>query len=535
MKVDVKNLKPGFTYYYDFEALGSKSIIGRTRTAPSGSVDLLRFAVVSCSNYQQGYFNAYRDIARQDDLDAVIHLGDYIYESGAPGYGYADSVGRGHVPHYEIIDLFDYRTRYSHYRLDPDLRRVHQMHPFICIWDDHESTNDSYKDGAQNHQPNEGDWEERKSVSKQAYFEWLPIREQGDRIYRTLKYGDLADLIMIDSRLEGREKQLRDSEHPELNDPDRTILGSVQLEWLKSELSNSKAKWKVIGNQVLFSPIYATQVSKDLQDAFTDTWAGYPAERYKLMQHIVKSKIDNVVVITGDFHTSFAFDIPASDRLYPPAGGASGYNGVGIGVEFATPSITSANFDEAFVSGGRAQNLQQARFAIGLARQALLSSTFEGETQPANAHLKYAELTEHGYFILSLTPEFAQADYRFIDTYTRISDGIKPAASLRTQAGVAKLSESQALAPSRRFWQPALRKGVVENDSGPVIMSFLPLEGNRAKVHLSIKEDGEISIRDSNQNLLYPSQKLTKGDYVVILESLPTAFEGRILVDFKKD
>ena len=173
VKVDVTDLAPYTTYYYHFSALNATSITGRTRTAPTADeADRLRFAVVSCSNYQAGYFSAYRKIAERADLDAVIHLGDYIYEYSASGedfYGNEDlRQNRSHLPDKEIVTLDDYRTRYSQYRLDPDLRAVHQQHPFIAVWDDHESTNDSYEDGAQNHQSEtEGPWEERKSESKQ--------------------------------------------------------------------------------------------------------------------------------------------------------------------------------------------------------------------------------------------------------------------------------------------------------------------------------------------------------------------------------
>ncbi|CAM2011122.1 alkaline phosphatase D family protein [Acanthopleuribacter pedis] len=211
IKVDVTGLDAGRTYYYRFQALGRTSLIGRTRTAPSGSVDHLRFAIVSCSNYQGGYFNAYSRLADRADLDAIIHLGDYIYEYEDGGYGYDDAVGRGHEPANEIVSLSDYRVRYSFYRLDGDLQRAHQQHPFIAVWDDHEFANDAFKDGAENHSPaTEGNWETRKQNAFKAYFEWMPIREGSteNRIYRKLQYGNLVDLIMLDTRIEGREKDL---------------------------------------------------------------------------------------------------------------------------------------------------------------------------------------------------------------------------------------------------------------------------------------------------------------------------------------
>ena len=211
VKVDVSGLNAGQTYYYQFEALGKLSQIGRTKTAPQLDPSQLRFAVVSCANYQEGYFNVYRKISQRNDLDAVIHLGDYIYEYEEGGYGYSDDVGRGHEPESELVSLDDYRVRHSYYKLDADLMDVHQQHPFICIWDDHEFANNAYKDGAENHQPNtEGDWEVRKGNAWKAYFEWMPIRENPvspNRIYRKISYGNLLDLFMIDTRIEGREEQ----------------------------------------------------------------------------------------------------------------------------------------------------------------------------------------------------------------------------------------------------------------------------------------------------------------------------------------
>ncbi|BDD04861.1 alkaline phosphatase D family protein [Aureibacter tunicatorum] len=208
VKVDVDQLEPFQTYYYRFHANGITSPVGRTKTAPVDS-DRVRVAVVSCSNYQQGFFNVYDHMSKRNDIDVILHLGDYIYEYEEGGYGYSDKLKRGHEPKHEIVSLKDYRVRYSFYRMDPGLQAVHQQYPFITTWDDHEFTNDAYKDGAENHQSNEGDWEVRKSNAKKAYFEWLPVREgiTEGRIYRDINYGDLLDIIMIDTRVEGRQKQ----------------------------------------------------------------------------------------------------------------------------------------------------------------------------------------------------------------------------------------------------------------------------------------------------------------------------------------
>ncbi|MCZ8217716.1 MAG: alkaline phosphatase D family protein, partial [Cyclobacteriaceae bacterium] len=202
VKVDVDGLKPGRFYYYRFKALGTTSMTGRTKTA-AVQTDSVALAVVSCSNWEFGYFNAYQKIAERE-LDAVVHLGDYIYEYPVGGYG-DTTIGRKHLPVHEIVTLQDYRTRYSQYHLDKGLQNARQQHPFITIWDDHEVANNVFKEGAQNHQDNEGEFAARKAAATQAYYEWLPIRE-GKSHYRSFSFGNIADLIMLDERLEGRTK-----------------------------------------------------------------------------------------------------------------------------------------------------------------------------------------------------------------------------------------------------------------------------------------------------------------------------------------
>lgn len=431
VKIDVTGLQANTTYYYEFEAYGKKSLIGRTKTTPTGNQSQhLKFAVVSCSNYQAGFFNVYQRIAERNDLDAVIHLGDYIYEYGDRGYGDSTiATLRPLEPATEILSLEDYRTRYSTYRLDTSLVRIHQQHPFITVWDDHESANDSYKDGAENHDENEGNWETRKSVAKQAYFEWLPIRDNDERsVYRKISYGNLMDLIMLDTRLEGREVQLQSVTDPELNDPDRTILGTTQKQWLLDQLSNSSARWKVIGQQVMFSELNVgwaaladTSFSYEaLESTFLDIWDGYPAERTQLINFIKQSNIDNVVILTGDVHSAFAFDVVDNPvnvtfQTLPIVGQApfytpNNYNATtgegSIAVEFVTPSVTSANFDE----------------NIDLATAQTFQSQINKPIEPIpglinlgnpNPHMKYADLIQHGYFLLDIKPDSTQANWYY--------------------------------------------------------------------------------------------------------------------------
>lgn len=413
VKADVRGLPAGKTYYYRFHALGKHSITGKTKTTPSSEVEQLKFAVVSCSNYEWGYFSGYDRIARRNDLDAVIHLGDYFYEY-PDNASYSSPVIRDErvlFPAHETVTLGDYRTRFSTYRLDANLRRAHQQHPFIVIWDDHESANDAWKNGAENHDPaTEGDWETRKAASKKAYFEWMPIRESQGTISRSLSYGPLMDLIMLDTRIEGRDEQINDVTAPALYAPNRTILGQSQKMWLKNELTSSTAAWKVLGNQVIFSEFnigFAAALDPSftpeaLESTFLDIWDGYPAERAELVNHLATGAIENVVFLTGDFHSSFAFEVanPAlGNPFYNSATGAGA-----VAVEFATPSLSAANFDE---------NLDPGTSAL---LEFFINQPLPTPVGPINfnPHMKYVDLDRHGYFVLSVTPEAVQADYYYL-------------------------------------------------------------------------------------------------------------------------
>jgi len=437
VKVDVAGLEAGTTYYYVFSVDNQFSLIGKTKTTPiTDQSNHLRFGVVSCSNFQAGYFNAYKRLSERNDLDAIIHLGDYIYEYADGVYG--DSTlweDRPLEPQGEIVTLEEYRARYSTYRLDTALARAHQQHPFITVWDDHESANDAYTDGAENHdEETQGDWDDRKAASKQAYFEWLPIRENEDqRIYRTIHYGDLMDLIMLDTRLEGREEQILDVTSPELYAVGRTLLGIDQKAWFYNEMNLSEAKWKVIGQQVIFSELNVgwaalqdpTTSFEGYESIFLDIWDGYPAERAEIIAFIDQTEKDNTIILTGDFHSTFGFDvtdqpvdlqfqdIPGVGTLpfynesptYDPATGEGS-----VAVEFAVPSVTSANFDE------NVGALLAAGFQLQINNPIMPGGGLNlGNPNP---HMKYTDLIQHGYYVLDITEESAQADWFFtpIDT-----------------------------------------------------------------------------------------------------------------------
>lgn len=387
VKIDVTGLTPNTFYYYEFTYHGYNSIRGRTKTAPVGGVDSLRFAVVSCANYEAGYFNSYKIITARNDVDAIIHLGDYIYEYEHDGYAFNATSNRIWEPQTEITILSDYRTRYSTYHLDEDLMRLHQQFPFFNIWDDHESANDSYKNGAENHtEGGEGAWANRKQYSQQAYFEWLPIRPQSvgndSIIYRVISYGDLVDLIMLDTRLKGRDAQVGATSSA-VNDTSRSILGTEQFNWLKNKMSTSTKQWKVLAQQVMIAPLEAFGVPVN-----ADQWDGYAADRLKLMNYVLDSNITDVVALTGDIHTSWANDVPTASYVESTGAGSAF-------VEFVTTSVTSPGLP--------------IPFPIGI-------------IQTMNDHIKYGDLTKKGFTILDINQTRTQSDWFFVNTVDN-SDG----------------------------------------------------------------------------------------------------------------
>lgn len=413
VKVDAQNLTPNTTYFYRFKALDAVSATGKTKTAPQ-EAKTLKFAVVSCSNYEWGYFNAYARIAEEPDLNAVIHLGDYIYEYGPGSYGDM-SDERTHIPDREIISLEDYRDRYAQYRLDPDLQAVHATHPFIAIWDDHEITNNAYKDGAQNHQEDEGDYKTRSATARKVYYEWMPIREQ-ETLYRTFSFGNLADLIMLDERLAGRTKQADSLTDPSLKDASRTMLGATQYHWFSETLKNSKAQWKIIGNQVIYSYLNWGHKSFNIN---LDAWDGYPEEQQKVADIITSNAIKNVIFITGDTHTAWALEATNNPlEEYDKATGEGAF-----AVEFGATSITSGNSDERFPAD-----------SVKLHEQKITNSDI-------NPHLKYTNMRDHGYLLLTVNNTEAVADFKIIATRKKRDIRVRTDARFKVNAGQTTLKK----------------------------------------------------------------------------------------------
>jgi alkaline phosphatase D len=443
VKIDVPGLAPATTYYYRFEHRGVRSPIGRTRTLPVGQVDHVRLAVASCSNYPFGYFNAYGRIAARGDLDAVLHLGDYIYEYENGRYGDGTSLARIPAPNREIVTLEDYRTRYAQYRTDPDLQEVHRQHPFITVWDDHEVANNTWEGGAENHNPErgEGDWSDRKAAASRAYLEWMPVRERASRqieIYRTFSFGDLMDLIMLDTRVAGRSSQVERDDVKGLTDPGRTLLGAAQEAWLGGELLASEragAGWRVLGQQVVLG--HVDREGGGISNS--DAWDGYQASRSRLFDLIQRERITNPVVLSGDVHSSWALDV-ARDPRTPTSYDSETGRGA-LAAEFVTPAISSPGPFTRNMSAEEATKRTEALLG-------------------RNRHIKFMDGVQRGYMVLDVTRDACQADWFFVPTVTERTTEEHFGAAYATASGANHVVPRRAPARSSPGGPPPLQAGL---------------------------------------------------------------------------
>ncbi|WP_324793321.1 alkaline phosphatase D family protein [Streptomyces cyaneofuscatus] len=419
VKADVRGLRPATTYYFRFTAGGEaggagegaevRSPVGRTRTAPAAgaSVAGLRFGVVSCANWEAGWFSAYRHLAARGDLDAVLHLGDYLYEYATGGYPTQGAALREHRPAHEILNLADYRLRHGTYKTDTDLQALHAAHPVIAIWDDHEFANDAWSGGAQNHTPGtEGAWAERVAAAKQAYFEWMPVRASTEgTVHRRLRFGRLADLHLLDLR-SFRSEQASIG-NGSVDDPERTITGRAQLDWLKAGLAGSDAVWKLVGTSVMISPVAFGALPAHLLGPLTgllglpkeglafsvDQWDGYTDDRKELIGHLRDRGIRDTVFLTGDVHMAWASEVPVKAATYPLSPSAA--------AEFVVTSVTSDNLDD----------------ILRVAPQTV-STVASAAVRTANRHVKWVDMDSHGYGVLDVTAERSQMDYYVLSDKT---------------------------------------------------------------------------------------------------------------------
>lgn len=420
-KITVWGLKPGTRYHYRFVAAdGSFSPVGTTKTLPDDAATSFRAAIFSCANMGYGWFNAYGHAAARDDIDLAIHLGDYFYEYAPDHYPpTADAVpGRVPQPMSETIHLADYRLRHASYRADPDLMALHAKVPWIVQWDDHESTNDSWEGGAQNHDPaTEGDWNTRRAASVQAYREWMPI---SDEPWKAYDIGQLATLWRTETRLFARTRQVEIAELMRAPDPARaltafrdgawrdpaaTMMGTQQEGWLFHDLARSVRqgqRWQVVGFGTIMGNTRAApgmeqwvtgtnpRVRGYVQAGIAagkaglpsnlDNWGGYPAARERFLKAAQAAEA-NLVVICGDSHNAWAFDL-AQDGA--------------VGVEFAGHAVSSPGLESAF---GTANATKVARALVA-----------------ANPELKWCDASRRGYMALTITPDRVSNDWLFVDT-----------------------------------------------------------------------------------------------------------------------
>ncbi|WP_418956547.1 alkaline phosphatase D family protein [Streptomyces tritici] len=430
VKADVRGLRPATRYFYRFTAGGTVSPVGRTRTTPAvdAAAPNIRFGVVSCANWEAGWFSAYRHLAARADLDAVLHLGDYIYEYASGGYPTEDRVVRRHEPAHEIVSLADYRLRHATYKTDADLQALHAAHPVVAIWDDHEVANDAWSGGAENHTPGaEGAWADRVAAAKQAYFEWMPVRASTEgTVYRRLRFGRLADLHLLDLR--SFRSQQAGVGSGTVDDPERTITGRAQLDWLKAGLAGSDAAWKLVGTSVMISPVAFGSLPAHLLEPLAellglpkeglainvDQWDGYTDDRRELLNHLTQQAVRNTVFLTGDIHMAWANDVPVKAATYPFSASAA--------TEFVVTSVTSDNLDDLL------------KVAPGT-----LSVVAAGAIRTANRHVKWVDMDHHGYGVLDVTAERSQMDYYTVSDKTRQDATAAWTRSYRTRSGTQKV------------------------------------------------------------------------------------------------
>ncbi|SCL23934.1 alkaline phosphatase D [Micromonospora pallida] len=435
VKVEVTGLAPATTYWYRFGYAGTWSTVGRTMTAPpvDAAVDRLRLGVVSCANWEAGWFSAYRHLAARGDLHLVVHLGDYLYEYGTGQFDAGGQVVRAVQPAHETLSLADYRIRHAHYKTDPDLQALHAALPWVITWDDHEVANDQWSGGAENHTPGtEGDYAARLAAARQAYFEWMPVRAGANgTIHRRLRFGQLAELSMLDLR----SYRSRQASGTAVDDPARTITGDAQMSWLTAGLAGSTARWKLVGNPVMMArldlgalPAWLLGPLRELLGIpengavlNPDQWDGYNADRNELVDHLRATRTRDVVFLTGDIHMSWANEVTTRSTIIsgPTA------------VEFVVPSVTSDNLND----------------FLGLPPNNTLSTFGASLIRSTNPHVRWTELDGHGYGVLEVTPQHCRMDWYHLTERTSPTSGSAWVAGWSVATGSARLRQEYGPLP----------------------------------------------------------------------------------------
>jgi alkaline phosphatase D len=437
VKITVDGLKPGTWHWYRFIAPdGSMSPVGRTKTLPVGKAPKFNIAIFSCANLGYGEFNAYGHAAARDDVDLVLHMGDYFYEYARGGYDIGNKFALRIFPADEILTLADYRLRYASYRSDPQLQALHAAFPMIANTDDHEGANDSWEGGAQNHQADEGDWTNRKNAAMQVWREWLPVGEQP---WKSYEIGDLATYYRTDTRMVARSRMIEPASFMRAADPAKalaefhdgpwrdpamTMMGTEQESWLYHGFAREKATWSVLGvgtnmgynylpeaAMATLSPDSPQRNRDYVKTGVTlakaglpynfDNWGGYPAARSRLLA-AAQTHGRDLVVITGDSHNGWAYDLPEGGK---PAG-----------VEFGGHSVTSPGFEQS------TKGIDPKMVAAALINK-------------SNPELRWVDTSNRGYMRLSLTPQAATNEWVFVDTVLEVSRATKPSHKMRVRPG----------------------------------------------------------------------------------------------------
>jgi alkaline phosphatase D len=465
-KVDATGLEPGKTYFYRFKSGGSVSPVGKTRTLPASTATEVKFAVFSCANYPEGFFNVY-GLASQSDAQYAIHLGDYLYEYQNGYYPTVPTASRIHEPSTEIISLAEYRTRHAQYKTDPDLKVLHSSMPMIAVWDDHEVANDTYKDGAENHDATkEGSFSARKAAALQAYHEWMPVRTGSDQniIYRSFDFGSVLSLHMLDTRLIGRDKQVEFADllnpakattaQATLYSATRELMGTTQSTWLTGKIATSTATWQVLGQQVLMArmefPVSvlsalnpatltdATSLANGLASITAyvtakntpanlrtatqvglmnttlnpklgynlDAWDGYPVAREKLLATILAAN-KKLVVLSGDTHNAWHNQLTLAGYISPSQAGLK------VGEEFATSSVSSVGLESYFSTLPSAQ----------------VKSIYENVVDD----LKWMDPSRRGYLKMTFTKTQAKGEWVFVNTVKSTTYSVETPAVAETR------------------------------------------------------------------------------------------------------
>lgn len=424
--VDVEGLEPATTYHYAFDAHGTSSPVARTRTLPDAGVERLRFAVASCASYNAGFFNAYARIAERDDIDFLLHLGDYIYETPnelPPGAPQPPDIGRPFDPLHECVTLDDYRRRYAQYRRDPDVQALHLRHPVIATLDDHEFADGTWREGSSWHRPEQGSFADRKAAGFRARWEWQPYRlpDPGDptRVFRSVELGDLAELFLVDTRSRRDEPVAP----PAMYGEHRSQLGTEQREWLLRAFDESTAHWRLLGNASVMGHTWSEHLPESVRPALhalrllgeegvgpdPDQWDGYPVERATLLRHLRDHDMRNVVVLSGDVHVAIVVELHED----PAAGDEP------VAVEFVTSSLTSMNIDD----------------KMGWPRRDARSIELERTAVEVLPHWKWCELDSNGYVVVDVDRERVRAEWFFVDTVLAPSSHQELGAAWRVEHG----------------------------------------------------------------------------------------------------